>query len=159
MRSENRGGRIWLAAIGVFLALVGALFTMVLWQSYQWAMETRAWIETPCRIESSVVISEKPTPHSPMAYRLAIRYAYEFQDQRVIGTSVRRVEGASPHKDRVEELAAEFPAGKSVVCFVNPRDPTQAVLKHDSKAALYSMWFPLLFVVGGGVMAWRAVRS
>jgi hypothetical protein len=32
---------------------------------------------------------------------------------------------------------------------VNPALPAEAVLEHASRAALYSIWFPLLFVVGG----------
>lgn len=156
--SDSRGGRIWLAAMGVSLALAGVLFTGVLWRSYRRAMETRAWLETPCRIVSSIVLSERPTPHSPTAYRLAVRYEYEHQGGRFTGTQIRRVDGPSPHKDRIDELAVEYPAGRRALCHVNPRDPSQAILKQDSKAGLYSLWFPLLFVVGGAVMAWRAVR-
>jgi hypothetical protein len=44
------------------------------------------------------------------------------------------------------------------VCYVNPSDPTIAILKHGTRAALYSIWFPLLFVVGGLGIAWTAIR-
>lgn len=145
--------------MGLFLALAGLLFTVVLWRSYQRAMETRAWIETPCRIVSSVVLSEHPTPHSPMAYRLGLQYEYEFKGERHIGTKVKRVEGESPHKDTIEALADEYPAGKKTTCFVNPTQPAEAILQHATKAALYTIWFPLLFVFGGGMMAWRALRG
>lgn len=155
----NRAGRLWLAGMGVFLSMAGLLFTFVLWTSYQRAMETRHWVETPCRILSSVVLSDRPTPHSPMAYRLGLQYEYEFKGERRIGHKVKRVEGESPHKDGVEELAHDFPAGRKTVCFVNPAQPDEAILRHATKAALYTIWFPLLFVVGGGVMAVRALRS
>ena len=143
--------------MGLFLALAGLLFTGVLWRSYQRAMETRTWIETPCRIVSSVVLSEHPTPHSPMAYRLGLQYEYEFKGTRHIGTKVKRVEGESPHKDKIEALADDHPGGRTTVCFVNPAQPAEAILQHATKAALYSIWFPLLFVLGGGMMAWRAL--
>lgn len=145
--------------MGLFLALVGLLFTVVLWRSYQRAMETRAWIETPCRVVSSVVLSEHPTPHSPMAYRLGLQYEYEFKGERHIGIKVKRVEGESPHKDTIEALAEEYPGGKKTTCFVNPSQPSEAILQHATKAALYTIWFPLLFVFGGGMMAWRALRG
>ena len=145
--------------MGLFLALVGAIFTTVLWTSYQRARETRSWIETPCRIISSVVLSEHPTPHSPMAHRLGLQYQYEFKGTRHIGTKVRRVEGDSPHKDKVEALADEYPVGRNLLCFVNPAQPSEAILRHATQAALYSIWFPLLFVLGGGMMAWRALRQ
>jgi Protein of unknown function (DUF3592) len=145
--------------MGLFIALAGLLFTGVLWRSYQRAMETRAWIETPCRIVSSVVLSEHPTPHSPMAYRLGLQYEYDFNGKRHVGTKVKRVEGESPHKDKIEALADEYPTGRKTVCFVNPAMPAEAVLQHATRAALYSIWFPLLFVVGGSMMAWRSVFS
>lgn len=158
-RDPQKAGRIWLASLGLFIALAGLLFTGVLWRSYQRAMETRAWIETPCRILSSVVLSEHPTPHSPMAYRLGLQYEYEFKGTRHIGTKVKRVEGESPHKDKIEALADDYPGGRTTVCFVNPGQPEEAILQHATKAALYTIWFPLLFVLGGGMMAWRSLFS
>lgn len=139
--------------------MAGLLFTWVLWRSYQRAMETRAWIETPCRIISSVVLSEHPTPHSPTAWRLGLQYEYENGGARHIGTKVKRVEGSSPHKDKIEALGDTYPAGRKTVCFVNPARPQEAILEHATKAALYAIWFPLLFVIGGGVMAWRALTQ
>jgi len=68
--------------------------------------------------------------------------------------------GAGWTRDRVraEELVKEYPEGSGQVCHGNPRDPDQAVLKRDSKAPLYSLWFPLLFVVGGAGMIAGVIR-
>ena len=62
-------------------------------------------------------------------------------------------------KAEAEKLAAEFPPGKMTTCRVNPRDPDFAVLKPDSLAPGYSIWFPGLFVVGGLGIALRALVS
>jgi hypothetical protein len=43
------------------------------------------------------------------------------------------------------------------MAFVNPAQPDFAVLKPDTKAAGYSIWFPLLFVVGGLGIVVRAI--
>jgi hypothetical protein len=43
------------------------------------------------------------------------------------------------------------------MAFVNPAEPDFAVLKPDTKATGYSIWFPLLFVVGGLGIAGRAI--
>jgi len=45
------------------------------------------------------------------------------------------------------------------VCFVNPTAPDEAVLKRGSRGALFSIWFPLLFVVGGLGVAINALRA
>jgi hypothetical protein len=155
----SAAGRAWLAAMGLLLVCAGALFTAMLWQSYQRAMETRAWRETPCDITSSLVLSERPTPHSPMAYRAAVHYRYEFEGKAFAGSRVRRVEGPSPHREKADAIVAAYPAGTRRTCFVNPSRPAEAILEHASKAALYALWFPLLFVIGGGMMAWRALRG
>jgi hypothetical protein len=155
--STSAAGRIWLAAMGAFLALSGLIFTGVLWRSYSRAMETRTWIETPCRIASSSILSEKPSLHSATVHRLSVRYEYTYNGAQHLGTKIKRVEGATGHRDKVESLADQFPQGLSTVCFVNPDSPSEAILTHATKAALYSIWFPLLFVLGGTVMAYRAL--
>ena len=43
--------------------------------------------------------------------------------------------------------------------YVNPADVNFTMLKPDSKAAGYSIWFPMLFVIGGLGIAIRAIRS
>ncbi|MEM1444175.1 MAG: hypothetical protein AAGF67_17645, partial [Verrucomicrobiota bacterium] len=45
----------------------------------------------------------------------------------------------------------------NLVCYVDPKNPDFAVLKKDTKAALYSIWFPGLFVVGGAGMILTAL--
>lgn len=155
--STSHAGRIWLATMGVFLTLAGLIFTGVLWRSYSRAMETRAWTETPCRITSSIILSEKPSPHSATVHRLSLRYDYTHNGTTHAGTRIKRVEGATGHRDKVEALADQFPQGSSTTCFVNPKAPTEAVLIHATKAGLYSIWFPLLFVIGGTMMAFRAL--
>ncbi len=157
--SDNpAAGRRWLAAMGVFLALAGLLFTWVLWRAYTRAAETRSWAETPCVIVGSRVVSERPTPNSNMAHRAEIRYAYEFGGQSRTGTRVKRVEGATAHEERARAVVADYPPGARTVCHVNPDNPEEAILRHGSRAALYSIWFPLLFVAGGIGMTWNALR-
>jgi hypothetical protein len=42
-------------------------------------------------------------------------------------------------------------------CRVDPANPDFAVLKPDSLAPGYSIWFPALFVIGGPGIAVRAL--
>ena len=53
-----------------------------------------------------------------------------------------------------------YPVGKETVCYVDPEDKSIAVLRKDTKAALYSIWFPCLFVIGGlGMIATAIFRK
>ena len=145
--------------MGLFLVLAGMLFTWVLWRAYQRAEETRSWVETPCTIVQSSLHSERPTPGSNLSYRPEIRYAYEFNGRTFIGRNIKRVDGRSAHEERVRSTLAQYPAGLQTVCHVNPQSPWEAVLLHGTRAALYSIWFPLLFVAGGFGMIWNALRA
>ena len=88
-----------------------------------------------------------------------IRYAYEFNGRTFIGRNIKRVDGRSAHEERVRSTLAQYPAGLQTVCHVNPQSPWEAVLLHGTRAALYSIWFPLLFVAGGFGMIWNALRA
>jgi hypothetical protein len=154
--SSAKAGRLWLAALGMSLALAGMLFTWVLWTAWQRAEETRRWTPTPCLIVSSRLEKERPTPHSNHAFKAQVKYSYTFDGKAKTGTRIKRVDIASQHEDVARKKIEPYPVGTETTCFVNPAQPDFAVLKHDTRAALYSMWFPLLFVFGGLRMTWGA---
>jgi hypothetical protein len=43
------------------------------------------------------------------------------------------------------------------VCWLDPDLPEMVVLKKDSKAALYTIWFPFLFIIGAVGMIYSAL--
>ncbi|MDB6004095.1 MAG: hypothetical protein JWR15_1082 [Prosthecobacter sp.] len=145
--------------MGLFLIVVGAFFAWRMWLSYETAQITRNWSQVPCRILSSRIVSERPTPHSDAAHRVEVRYEYVVKGVKHTGTRIRQVESAPTlHLDDVREKQQQYPTGSRQTCFVNPAMPDEAVLQHASRAALYSIWFPLLFVLGGFGMLRGALR-
>lgn len=155
--SSSMFGRLWLASMGLFLALAGIVFTWVLWTAWQRAEETRGWTPLPCRIVSSRLHHERPTPHSNPAYKPEVRYSFSYEGKAMTGTQIKRVDSASQHEDVARKKLDPYPVGTKLICYVNPQKPAQTVLKHDTRAALYSIWFPILFIVGGLGMAWNAL--
>jgi hypothetical protein len=156
---STSGARLLKALMGLVIILAGSLFVGLLWLSYQRAQETRQWPAVDGLVLLSEVVSEKPTVHSEVAHRAAVRYSYEFKGVRHTGTRVKRVEGASSDRSKAQKVVDAYPPGKRVTCFVNPEQPDFAILEHATKAGLYSIWFPLLFVVGGAGMVWSAFRA
>jgi hypothetical protein len=156
--SSSRSGRWWLAVMGIILALAGAGFTWGLWIAWQKAEETRRWTPTPCRIISAQVLSARPTPSSNVQHRVDLRYRYEFGGQTRTGQNIRRVDGPTVHESEARKKLEAYPVGHETTCWVNPAQPDQAILQHSTRAALYTLWFPLLFVAGGIGMAWNALR-
>jgi Protein of unknown function (DUF3592) len=144
------GARCFLSVIGLILAGAGGFFTYQMWQSYKRAAETYAWQEVPCLISYSKVEEERLTLNSPVSYIPVIKYSFIQEDMSVISEKIKRVAGLK-FKDKAdaEALVAKYPAGQGAQCFVNPNDPKDVILVRDNKGALYSIWFPLLFVIGG----------
>ena len=142
--------------MGLVLALAGAIFTAVLWTSYQRASTTRSWVETPATLQSAQVQPERVTPNSPMKYRVLVKYSYRFADKDYTGHRIRQVDGPTGDLDKANRLRESYLPGQTYPCWVNPQQPDFAVLQHGTRAGLYSIWFPLLFVIGGLRMAWDA---
>lgn len=157
--THSSSGRLWLVAMGLFLALAGAVFTWVLWKSWQRAEETRRWTPVPAVMTASSISISRPTPSANREYRVNLRYRYTWEGREMVGTHLKRLDAPTVHEERALEKVTEYPVGREVTCYVNPADPAQAILRHDTRAALYSIWFPLLFVVGGLGMARAALRK
>ncbi len=157
-RSERRpgglAGKIFLCSIGLSLILVGGVFEWLLVRSYQHAQESRAWSEVEAVVLRSEM-DERLFAGSPREYRLHLLYGYSFEgEDQTSGQYSPR--GAKWTKDEsaVESLRDTYPVGSTHAVWVNPDSPSVAILKHDTKAAGYTLWFPALFIMGGLGMIW-----
>lgn len=157
--TTHRAGSWWLAFLGLVLAVAGTAFVGILWTAWQRAEETRHWQPVPAQVLSSQVVLVQESPSSPQKYRIVVRYRYEVAGKPYVSERIRRVNGPKGNRDDAEALREQYTPGQAVTCYVRPDDPAFAILKHDTRAALYTIWFPLLFVVGGLRMAWGAVRA
>lgn len=145
-----KGSTVFLALLGLVIAAIGAVFTVLMWKSYDRAVEQRAWPRVDAVVLSSEVEEWRHDDFSPMEYRLNVLYGYEWEGERKTGDRFGfRGNPKYNKRDKVEKLAESYPAGKTTKLSVNPKDPDFTILKPDSKAAGYSIWFPMLFVVGG----------
>lgn len=144
------GARFLLSFIGLTLAVSGSVFTWLLWLSYERANTTRGWNETSCLIQHSTVDEEREELNAPIKYKPHVIYTYLVGDTSYKAENIRQVPNLTfKEKEQAEDLVKKFPLGQGAKCYVNPADPNVAVLLHETRAGLYSIWFPLLFVVGG----------
>ena len=155
-RPRSRGDSAILGGLGALIAVAGLVFTGVLWHAYQLAAETHRWQPHPCFILSSQLVTEHETPHSPLSYRASILYRYFIDGKPHNGKRIRWADGDSSHEESAEALVQAYPSGSNATCYVNPEHPENALLRQSPLAPLYSIWFPLLFVLGGGGMIWKA---
>ena len=153
----NLAGRIWTAIMGLGIAFVGWVFVQYLWGSYERAAVMNDWVETPCLVEATHIDDTELNQRGVPKYILTITYRYTFDGKERTSDRYKRLPTESSDPRKVKAKEKKYPVGEESVCYVNPEDPDFAVLRKDSKAGLYSIWFPCLFIVGGAGMILTAI--
>lgn len=145
----NIAGRIWKIIMGLVLVVVGSVFVQYLYSAYERGAAMDSWEEVPCLIRSLEADDSQLNQRGMTKYILQVRYDYKFRGKEYEGTRIKRLPTEASDPRKLKSKIEAYPAGRETVCYVNPENPEEAVLKKDTKAALYSIWFPCLFVVGG----------
>lgn len=158
-KGSNLAGKLFLCMIGSMLIVIGGVFEWLMIRSYRHAKASREWPQVEAVILRSVV-AERQFKGSPVEYRLDILFGYSF------GGSDHTSDLLSPRGAKwskkelvVEQLAEKYPAGSAHTAWVNPKNHEFAILKHDTKAAGYTIWFPAVIILGGAGMIWGAFRQ
>lgn len=147
---KQAAGSLYLIVIGLLLAGSGGVFTWLLGTSFGRAREMDQWQKVECYILEAELRERKIGQEVPTDYRFGLLFGYEFKgDPYSSENYVLRGNAWVKDSRRVQTLVQRFPAGSKRECWVNPENPEQAVLKKETKAPGYSIWFPILFVVGG----------
>ncbi len=155
-----KAATVFLIALGLCVAGIGGFFTMLMWKSYQRAAEMHAWPQVEAVILESAVEEWQHDEFSPMEYRVRILYGYEWEGEAKTGDQLTfRGNPNSNKRANPQGWVEDYPAGSKTMAFINPENPDAAILKPDSKAAGYSIWFPMLFVVGGLGISAKAIFS
>jgi len=147
--SRQLATRLGTLALGLSIAGAGAVFCAALWHGFQRAEETRNWQPAPALITASYVENIQLSKHDPIRYRARVTYRYSHDGETLIGDRIRRVDGNTADRSKAEAITRRYPIGTSLNCFVDPSNPGFSILRHESRAPLYSIWFPALFIIGG----------
>jgi|GEM_PF-4565621 len=127
------------------------------------AIRVRSWVETSARIDVAELHDRpyrvrskqgrKPTYRTRHAYRATVEYSYEFDEQPYQSDTIQRIHLSrfwyigmnlgSHHKEWGTWLKRN--RGKSIPCFVNPKQPDQAVLDRSLRWELIG--YPGLFAL------------
>lgn len=155
-----KSSTVFLVIFGLVVAVIGGLFTALMWDSYQRASAMHIWPQAEAVILSSEIEERRHDEFTAKEYSMKLLYGYEWKGEAMSGERLT-ARGNPWSKDlaRIERELEKFPVGMKTMAYVNPTEPDYAVLKPDSKAAGYSIWFPLLFVVGGLGICVRAVLT
>jgi hypothetical protein len=157
---RSSAGRWYLAILGLTLALIGGVFVWLMGRSFLRAREMRAWPEVACVILSSELVERRHDENSRLQFRHELSFGYTWKGEARTGDHLTlRGSPWASSRELAEARTAEFPVGMTTTCHVDPADPDFAVLKTDSLAPGYSIWFPALFVIGGLGITFRAAAG
>ncbi len=106
----------------------------------------QAWVQVPCRILSSD-LQRHSGKHT--SYSLSLSYDYQYNGQDYQATQLDFSEMKSGDYRWWKSAQSRHPARKADVCFVNPADPSQAVLERSFDANPGTWLFPGFFLVFG----------
>lgn len=157
LRTTGNTGRWYLAILGLILALMGGIFVWLMARSFLRAREMRTWPEVACVILSSEVEERRHDENSPLEFRQDLSFGYTWKGEAHTADHLTlRGSPWSSSRALADARTAQFPVGMTTTCHVDPAKPDFAVLKTDSLAPGYSIWFPALFVIGGLGITFRA---
>ncbi len=111
-------GVLWVLTIGPLLEILAA----------------RAWVATPASVLSSRVVAQSDSDGN--SYRVDILYAYTFDGAPRQSSRYDFSRGSSSGYGTKAAIVQNYPVGAETTCYVNPRDPSEAVLRREPFKAL-----------------------
>ncbi|GMV95284.1 MAG: hypothetical protein AMXMBFR82_50620 [Candidatus Hydrogenedentota bacterium] len=149
--------------LGTAMFGVGAILFGVYYTTETGIRAARDWVEVPCIIEVSEYVQGDAGDRS-----LQMTYRYEYDGQIYRSDRLDMLPGSMGDDGNWEdELFENHPVDSEAVCFVNPRDPNEAVLdrEHGSAGArnIRLLSFPFLFAGAAfyvsEILGWFRSRS
>lgn len=120
----------WFRIFGTF-SILFCLFSIWLTNIQPW-INTRTsdnWVRTPCSIQVSEVYVNRGGGDSTDTIRLDLEFEYTFDDQVYVSDRFDFTNG--PLESRCRQIVKTYPVGKEGFCFVNPDDPSVAVIERN----------------------------
>jgi hypothetical protein len=110
-------------------------------------IEARKWNPVPCTIISSRVQSHSSDDGT--TYSVDILYSYEIDGREYKANRYRFLGGSTSGRKGKQKVVNQHPPGSRKICYVNPRDPTDAVLYRGFSTGMWFGLIPLVFVAVG----------
>ncbi|HEY7214288.1 MAG TPA: DUF3592 domain-containing protein [Thermoanaerobaculia bacterium] len=145
------------AFFGVFL-LAGGVFSLFFVQPALKVLAAKSWEPTPCVIVSSQVRSHAGDDST--TYSVDVLYTYTYNGWEYKSNRYQFLGGSSGGYAEKERIVRRLPPLTRTTCYVNPKEPAEAVLNRDFSYEYAFGFVPLLFVavgLGGIVFTLRSV--
>jgi hypothetical protein len=124
------------------------------------AIEARSWVPVPCKIVSSGMSTSHRSRTSRRSrgtvYHIQVVYTYSYNGRFYQSNRYRFKQLNSPGgRAEKEQVVQRLLPGSTANCFVNPADPSQAVMDRDFNWDMFAEFIPLAFAgVGIAGILW-----
>lgn len=150
-------GRRWTGGSSGCLAAFFGLFLLVglgvLWLTLigpgLGAWRARGWVATPCEVVSSQVETH-PSDEGDPTYSVEVLYRYRIDGREYHSNRYHFHTGSTGGYEGKARAVERLPAGARFTCWVDPDDPSQAVIERGLGREAWISLVPLLFVIVGG---------
>ena len=143
--------RLGRPAAGVlFLVLFvagGALGYFVFFPAVYKSFTSGNWIAADCVVQSSRV--QRHESDDGTTYSVDIAYTYVYQGHTYRSNRYKFIGGSSSGYYGKAEVVKQYPKGGHATCYINPSDPSEAVLKRELGAEIFFGLIPLVFMLVG----------
>jgi hypothetical protein len=141
-------GKLGLAAFfGIFAIVGGVTFYFLSIQPIASTIAAESWVETPCKVLRAEVRNHKSDKST--TYSVYVLYEYELGGQTYKSDRYDFVGGSSSGYEGKARVVETYQSAERPVCYVNPANPSEAVLKRGFHAKLLVALFPLPFLLVG----------
>jgi hypothetical protein len=153
--SAGRNGalrRLWVSLFMLLFAVIGLSLCGESVKTWMTDLKTRRRPRVPCIVIQSGVIGHG---RGGGPYALDIRFKYQRAGKTF--TSARYSLAHQPSYDYAaqERIALRYPTGASAACFVDPSDPSQALLAFEPEHSWPNFALGLLVIFAGTSPIWR----
>lgn len=140
-------------------AVAGLAFTLVVGSTMKSSFQSLFWTKAACTIVQSQRVEPNVEAAATKANRpnFTLEYRYEFGGQTYTSRQYQPDANALGYTE-IEQMLTAYPPGVSTSCWVNPKTPSEAVLKKAPFWPMLVLAVPLIFVlvgVGGIIGVWR----
>lgn len=148
----------------VFLVLIlggaGGLYLMKTW--IMGPIEAKSWLRVPATVIESHLRRHESTDsdgHTSVTWKIDILYEYEVQGRTYRSNRYGFIGGSSSGRDPKERILRRYPPGAHIEVFVDPSDPTSAVIEPGWTLEHLLILIPLLVLLIGLFAFSRVTRS
>lgn len=159
--SKKKGWKLLLVFGGIFTLVGGGIGVPLGIVPIKKMVESKNWVETPCRIIWSRVQRHESTSDgkTSVTWSVDIFYEYEVGGEKYRSNNYRALGGSSSGRKGKVAVTRQYPPGSTRVCYVDPAVPERALLSRGFSWMALLCLLPLAFFVAGLLMVRASFRA